>query len=409
MEPGNACENRGDGSAAVAAVQGQRREVAVTPANDIVPRFKMTTAGRVAAGLDFPIVAKVTREERQAVAARALSLGRGLAEHLRSLIRQDLENAAAGPSAPPNPVAARPFRGRSGRLPKSVDARFWAKVDKRGEDECWEWKAARSKANYGLFSSNEFATSQAHRVAWMLANESEIPPGMVMMHKCDNPPCCNPNHLRPGTSAENSTDKAAKDRGRSQRALNLTYDQAMEYRNRVLTGDLLMADVARETGLSHTIVSRLLRGQQLTADFKRLPAHIIIQRRQKKSVIKQTVEAVLGEQGGLSLDDLWTRLRERLGQVGRASLIVYLKTMRQDGEVVFTGRRSGARRGMRGGQLATTRYYLPGTVPEGAVIRPSQKGLPVRGAGVVEGTAPPSRRGRSEKLVVPHAGRRVRP
>lgn len=51
----------------------------------------------------------------------------------------------------------------------------------------------------------------AHRASWTLHN-GPIPAGMVIMHKCDNPPCCNPDHLKLGTRAENNKDAAAKGR-----------------------------------------------------------------------------------------------------------------------------------------------------------------------------------------------------
>lgn len=51
-----------------------------------------------------------------------------------------------------------------------------------------------------------------HRIVWMLSGR-EIPDGMCVMHQCDNPSCCNINHLRIGTRAENQRDMANKGRG----------------------------------------------------------------------------------------------------------------------------------------------------------------------------------------------------
>jgi hypothetical protein len=296
-----------------------------------------------------------------------------MAEHLRALIRQDLANAAACLQPPPAAPEAqrRTVLQKSNRVPTPAAERFWAKVDKRGEDECWEWKAARSKANYGSFDGC-FGTAAAHRIAWMLANNAEVPPGMVMMHLCDNPPCCNPKHLRPGTYAENATDRAAKDRGRRPSVTNVTYDQAMAYRERIIKGELNQSEVAAETGLSLDVVSRMIRGKTLTADFKRLPQDDVrLPLRLKRSAVRQAIEKVLAAQGGLLLDEVTERASQWLPSKLRNSVtIVYLKAMRKDGEVVFTGRRIG-RPGKHGGKLPTTTlYYLPGTVPEGAYVRP---------------------------------------
>lgn len=90
-------------------------------------------------------------------------------------------------------------------------ARFWSKVDKRGPDECWEWKAARQPAGYGKFWLDG-KEQGSHRVA-LIASGVEIPAGYVGMHKCDNPPCCNPNHLLAETASENQKDKFRKGRG----------------------------------------------------------------------------------------------------------------------------------------------------------------------------------------------------
>lgn len=54
---------------------------------------------------------------------------------------------------------------------------------------------------------------RAHRAAWLLAGR-EIPPETPqVLHRCDNPSCCNLDHLFLGTNADNQLDKARKQRG----------------------------------------------------------------------------------------------------------------------------------------------------------------------------------------------------
>lgn len=90
-------------------------------------------------------------------------------------------------------------------------ARFWSKVDRRGPDECWEWREGTYQFGYGHFWVDS-ESQGAHRIAWILFN-GEVPEGLFVLHGCDNPPCCNPFHLRVGDYQDNANDMVA--RGRS--------------------------------------------------------------------------------------------------------------------------------------------------------------------------------------------------
>jgi hypothetical protein len=101
-------------------------------------------------------------------------------------------------------------------LPKLTDAdimRLWSKVDIRKNNECWPWTGActgKTGESYGRFFKGS-AAYPAHRVIASLS--TVVTPLTVVMHKCDNPVCCNPQHLIVGGQVENLQD--CKDKGRA--------------------------------------------------------------------------------------------------------------------------------------------------------------------------------------------------
>lgn len=116
-------------------------------------------------------------------------------------------------ATPTPPLTHRPA-SPGGRLmpeftPEAI-ARFWSKVDRSGgPDACWEWQAGRTDG-YGRFWLNGKSVA-AHRTAYEIA-VGPIPEGILMCHRCDNRPCCNPSHFFLGTCGDNSQDMVAKGR-----------------------------------------------------------------------------------------------------------------------------------------------------------------------------------------------------
>jgi hypothetical protein len=93
---------------------------------------------------------------------------------------------------------------------------FWSQVNVGKEAECWEWIGEDwykgLKGMYGVARSVVSGKkTTAHRVAWELTN-GPIPKGLFALHKCDNKPCCNPNHLFIGTQSDNIQDASNKGR-----------------------------------------------------------------------------------------------------------------------------------------------------------------------------------------------------
>jgi hypothetical protein len=93
----------------------------------------------------------------------------------------------------------------------TFEERFWQKVDK--SNDCWVWTSATWGSGYGFFWVGGKKRSEfAHRVSWSLANDSSVPPGLVVMHSCDNKLCVNPAHLSLGTAQDNKDDSVSKRR-----------------------------------------------------------------------------------------------------------------------------------------------------------------------------------------------------
>lgn len=100
-----------------------------------------------------------------------------------------------------------------------LENRLWSYINVRGNDDCWEWNGIRSVPGYGrvtLHKGKFHSTMNAHRALYLLKRgyfDSDQNPNlfdMHILHKCDNPPCCNPNHLFLGTHQDNMFDMHRK-------------------------------------------------------------------------------------------------------------------------------------------------------------------------------------------------------
>lgn len=148
-----------------------------------------------------------------------------------------------------------PLGGIKNQAP--LEERFWRFVEK--SDGCWAWTGNKSRAGYGRISigPKTLGYVQAHRLSWELHQKQKIPDGMVVMHKCDNPNCVNPEHLSIGTYKENTLDMISKGRkkvvapvGEGNGKSLLTADQAREIKESTLS----MAELARKFGVSPNCV-----------------------------------------------------------------------------------------------------------------------------------------------------------
>lgn len=162
------------------------------------------------------------------------------------------------------PKAILPYlEGKIGELRRM---RFWSKVDMRGPDECWEWQASLHTSGYGRFKIASYTTVMANRFALVSARNEE-PLHLFALHKCDNPKCCNPNHLYFGTHTQNMRDKVRRGRsnsgdqsGAKNGAAKLTDEQLAVIVQRIKDG-WTNTKIAADMPVSHSMVSLIRLGK----------------------------------------------------------------------------------------------------------------------------------------------------
>lgn len=142
--------------------------------------------------------------------------------------------------------------------------RFWERVKVLGIDDCWEWTGATETFGYGRFYFCG-RTQTAQRVSWQLTN-GPIPVGMCALHKCDNPPCVNPNHLFLGSKTDNAADRQSKGRtrcaiGEAQGSSKLKTSEIEQIKRLRKTG-LLQRDIAKRFNVSRSLVGMIVNGKR---------------------------------------------------------------------------------------------------------------------------------------------------
>jgi len=146
--------------------------------------------------------------------------------------------------------------------PESVVQRFWKYIDKKSDEECWNWKGSIMKrGNYGQLRHN-LKTLKAHRLSYEI-NIGEIPEGKMICHSCGNSKCCNPSHLYAGTSQDNWFDSVKHSTAYHLKPIKpedvhcakINYDIASEIRNSSENGVVL----GKKYNVSKTMISRIKR------------------------------------------------------------------------------------------------------------------------------------------------------
>lgn len=152
-----------------------------------------------------------------------------------------------------------------GTHPDVLKARLLAKAY-RHETGCWLWVGAKKPGGYGnAWVDGHY--ENAHRLAYRLFI-GPIPPGLHVLHRCDNPPCVRPDHLFLGTDADNTDDMWKKGRNpvmpvlKGERAPSavLTDQAVAAIRERHRAGGNRQVDLAKEYGVTQSTISKVIRG-----------------------------------------------------------------------------------------------------------------------------------------------------
>src|SRR6187402_2263733 len=114
------------------------------------------------------------------------------------------------------------------RQKQPIDQRFWTKVTKT--PGCWEYRGARTADGYGVFQMGRgTGTRKAHIVAWELVRGSRK--DLWVLHHCDNPPCCRPDHLYLGTQEDNARDMSRRGRSRGSKVTHCPQGHMYDEKN----------------------------------------------------------------------------------------------------------------------------------------------------------------------------------
>lgn len=158
-------------------------------------------------------------------------------------------------------------------------AQFHAHVEKAPGDGCWVWLASRDVGGYGRAVVQPRRAMPAHRASWLM-HVGPIPPGLCVLHHCDNRPCVRPDHLFLGDRGDNARDMVAKGRQHVQRnpaaqpvcpperkargernhRSRVTAAQVLEIRQRFAAGERKGA-LCRAFGIGYCGITAIVTGQ----------------------------------------------------------------------------------------------------------------------------------------------------
>ena len=138
---------------------------------------------------------------------------------------------------------------------KKTIEKFWGHVAISTNDRCWVWSGGKTSKSdgYGVFSTTNFK-STAHVYAYRVTFGRRLG-GLMVLHDCDNPSCCNPYHLHLGTHALNMSERY--DRSRTPKGL--TRMNVQDIKNRISNGSATERQLAKEYGQDISVIRTVFR------------------------------------------------------------------------------------------------------------------------------------------------------
>jgi hypothetical protein len=150
-------------------------------------------------------------------------------------------------------------------IPDTAIQRFLSYIGPPDDRGCTLWTASKNIRGYGYFHvsgsfrKKDTVRDYSHRVSWMLYNNRDIPDGMIVCHSCDNPPCCNGEHLFLGTNKDNTQDMLSKGRWKGGQRGKLRAEDHPVIKELALSRK--KRDIATLYGVSEALISMIVNGK----------------------------------------------------------------------------------------------------------------------------------------------------
>ena len=149
-----------------------------------------------------------------------------------------------------------PLIGTNGTVYGVPADRFFPRL--KAEGDCLVWAGGRKTNGYGQMGIGGNRAVYTHRIAWALA-EGVLEDADLVLHHCDNPPCCKREHLFLGTHKVNSDDKIAKGRFSPGASRPPTDPRKVALIQKLSAAGLKAPAIGRAVELSATQVRNILR------------------------------------------------------------------------------------------------------------------------------------------------------